>query len=153
MLHWHRLQTLRLGRFSFADSAMGWLSLTEQAAEVRNPETAQGDMPGFICQRPCFSTAWIHHVDPREVANEGLQVAVSCLAREKLCVDTTVLSCLQKSNGEVFFVVPVRSNKKRGENLLGHLVHVAVSHSCTSFPCRLRRPEVIWSHCYGLSEL
>lgn len=70
MLHWHRLQKLR--PISFADSAMGWLSLTEQAAEVRNPGMAQGDLPGFICQHPCFSIAWIHHVDPCEVANKGL---------------------------------------------------------------------------------
>lgn len=48
-----------------------------------------------------------------------------------------VLNCLQKRNGEVLFVVPVRSNKC-GEDLLGHLVCVAVSHPCTSFPCKLR---------------
>lgn len=71
------------GHISFADSVMGWLSLTEQAAEVRNPGTAQGGLPGFICQHPCFSIAWIHHVDPWEVANEGLKVAIGSLAREK----------------------------------------------------------------------
>lgn len=60
------------GHISFADSAMGCLSLTEQAAQARNPATAQGDLPGFICQHPCLSISWIHHVDPWEVVNEGL---------------------------------------------------------------------------------
>lgn len=71
------------GHTAFADSAVGWLSLTEEADEVRNPGTAQGDLPGFICQHPCFPIAWIHHVDPREATNEGPEVAISSLAWEK----------------------------------------------------------------------
>lgn len=68
-----------------------------------NPVLAQRDSPGFLCQSPCFSIAWIHDVDLWEVLVKVFKFQLGAWQGRS---DMAVLSCLQKRNEEALFVVP-----------------------------------------------
>lgn len=60
------LAVRELGLSASPADVVGWLSLTEQAAETKKPSMAQGGLPAFILWCFCFPIASIHLLDPQK---------------------------------------------------------------------------------------